>query len=231
MLDNIQYYYHCKQSADDHLDDNVDEGEILSTNTVQVVDKYMEEDEEETCEMRKLDPEMINGQLAVEAGRLIGLFSEDTEEPTTDTFSGAQHMFRNAIEEDFNNLQNWRSRLDVTSPDGLSVHNIHDTNADARVERLSEVQVTRSDTLVSNDHETLPNTINVDFLNEDQLQAFDIIIWHVERTLSGHQPPPLRLMIHGEGGTGKSALLRTVSEYFSMRGIGHRLKKTAYTGE
>lgn len=39
------------------------------------------------------------------------------------------------------------------------------------------------------------------------------------------------MVIHGEGGTGKSVLLQTISRYFETKGIGHRLKKTTYTGK
>ena len=216
MLDNIQYYYHCKQSADKHSEDDAEENETLSTEHTNQEDyEYVEEDEEQTCETRRVDREMINGQLAIEAGRLIGIFSEEAEEPTADTLSGAWHTFRNAIAVDFENLQNWRSHLDASSPDGLSVHDIHHANGDARVEQLLEVQVNHSDATVPEGCETSLDMINVDFLNGDQLRAFDIITWHIERTLSGLQPPPLHLMIHGEGGTGKSALIQTVSEYFS----------------
>ena len=38
------------------------------------------------------------------------------------------------------------------------------------------------------------------------------------------------MMIHGEGGTGKSKVLQTVMEAFRSRGCEHMLVKAAYTG-
>jgi len=43
-------------------------------------------------------------------------------------------------------------------------------------------------------------------LNNDQRRAYDIIMWHLDETLVGNNPPPLRMIIHGEGGTGKSKI-------------------------
>ncbi|KAF8440514.1 hypothetical protein L210DRAFT_3314204, partial [Boletus edulis BED1] len=67
-------------------------------------------------------------------------------------------------------------------------------------------------------------------LNDDQRRAYDIICWHLDQTLLGVPIPPLRMIIHGEGGTGKTAVLQCVSDYFKKRSASHRLIKTAYTG-
>ncbi|KAJ8585563.1 hypothetical protein M405DRAFT_695218, partial [Rhizopogon salebrosus TDB-379] len=64
----------------------------------------------------------------------------------------------------------------------------------------------------------------------DQRRAYDIITWHLDQTLAGNNPPPLHMIIHGEGGTGKSKVIQTVTEYFRVRGAAHLLVKTAYTG-
>ena len=68
------------------------------------------------------------------------------------------------------------------------------------------------------------------FLKVDQLCAFKIIVWHLEETLAGRKPPPLRLIVNGEGGTGKSKLIEAITDYFSARGATHLLVKMAYTG-
>ena len=51
------------------------------------------------------------------------------------------------------------------------------------------------------------NTIKIDSLNEDQRRAFDIVVWHLDQHFQGRNPPPLRMCIYGEGGTGKSAVI------------------------
>ncbi|THG95067.1 hypothetical protein EW026_g6512 [Hermanssonia centrifuga] len=71
---------------------------------------------------------------------------------------------------------------------------------------------------------------SVDMLKADQFRAFDIIRWHLNETLAGSSPPPLRMLIYGEGGTGKSKVIQTVTEEFARRGVKYMLVKTAYTG-
>ncbi|OCH93888.1 hypothetical protein OBBRIDRAFT_700056, partial [Obba rivulosa] len=41
---------------------------------------------------------------------------------------------------------------------------------------------------------------------------------------------PLRMIIHGEEGTGKSKVIQTITEYFVKKGARYLLLKTAYTG-
>lgn len=67
-------------------------------------------------------------------------------------------------------------------------------------------------------------------LRPDQCRAFDIIIWHLDETLTGNDPPQLLMQIQGEGGMGKSCLIRAVTNVFSSRGAGELLTKSAYTG-
>ncbi|KAG6807573.1 hypothetical protein H0H92_007062, partial [Tricholoma furcatifolium] len=40
-------------------------------------------------------------------------------------------------------------------------------------------------------------------LKPDQRRAYDIVTWHLDQTLSGAQPPLLRIILYGEGGTAK----------------------------
>ncbi|PCH45154.1 hypothetical protein WOLCODRAFT_43426, partial [Wolfiporia cocos MD-104 SS10] len=64
----------------------------------------------------------------------------------------------------------------------------------------------------------------------DQFRAYNIITWHLDQTLAGLAAPPLRMIVHGEGGTGKSKVIQTVTDYFAQRGVKHLLMKAAYTG-
>ncbi|KIK80723.1 hypothetical protein PAXRUDRAFT_110219, partial [Paxillus rubicundulus Ve08.2h10] len=38
--------------------------------------------------------------------------------------------------------------------------------------------------------------VEVDMLNIDQRRAYDIITWHLDRTLEGHDPPALRMILY-----------------------------------
>ncbi len=67
-------------------------------------------------------------------------------------------------------------------------------------------------------------------LRADQFRAFDIISWHLDQTLAGNDVPPLRMVLYGEGGTGKSRVIQTVTQAFIARGCSFMLVKAAYTG-
>jgi Cdc6-like AAA superfamily ATPase len=65
-------------------------------------------------------------------------------------------------------------------------------------------------------------------LKQDQFRTCDIISWHLEQTLAGENPPPLRMILYGEGGTGKSKVIQTVTEAFAQKGVKYILAKAVY---
>ncbi|KAI0633923.1 hypothetical protein C8Q77DRAFT_1056474, partial [Trametes polyzona] len=68
-------------------------------------------------------------------------------------------------------------------------------------------------------------------LKVDQRRAYDIVAWHLQHFLENNRNvPPLRLLVHGEGGTGKSRVIQTISAHFVNLGVKHLLLKAAYTG-
>ena len=67
-------------------------------------------------------------------------------------------------------------------------------------------------------------------LRNDQFRAYDIITGHLQETLAGRKPPPLRMLIHGEPGTGKSQVIQTTTLNFISRAAKYMLMKSAYTG-
>ncbi|KAJ3559149.1 hypothetical protein NM688_g520 [Phlebia brevispora] len=67
-------------------------------------------------------------------------------------------------------------------------------------------------------------------LRADQFRTFDIVRWHLDQTLKGLDLPPLRMIIYGEGSTGKSKVIQTITAEFQRRGVRHLLVKAAYTG-
>lgn len=77
--------------------------------------------------------------------------------------------------------------------------------------------------------EALP-AVEVKDLRTDQLRAYQIILWHLEQILAGAKPPALRMIVYGEGGTGKSRIIQTVTEAFAARNVSSLLLKSAYTG-
>jgi hypothetical protein len=59
----------------------------------------------------------------------------------------------------------------------------------------------------------------VESLNDNQQHAYDIVNWHLQETMMRKKPPQL-LMILGEGGTGKSKLIQTMTENFNQSDVG-----------
>lgn len=79
------------------------------------------------------------------------------------------------------------------------------------------------------------NPAAYDELFPEQQRAFDIIRWHLSKTLDAANrimppPPQLLMLLVGEGGTGKSKVIQTVTAEFERRGLAHLLLKSAYTG-
>ncbi|KAG2044046.1 hypothetical protein BDR03DRAFT_844720, partial [Suillus americanus] len=67
-------------------------------------------------------------------------------------------------------------------------------------------------------------------LNEEQSMAFVIIAEHLHEILMGGDPPQLLMVIHGQGGAGKTRLLQAIMKMFSDVGSAKRLAKTALSG-
>ncbi|KAI5892664.1 uncharacterized protein SCHCODRAFT_02456706, partial [Schizophyllum commune H4-8] len=67
-------------------------------------------------------------------------------------------------------------------------------------------------------------------LRPDQRRAYDLFRWHLEETLGNKSPPPMRMLLYGEGGTGKSRVVQTITELFRAKGVPHLILKGAYTG-
>jgi len=74
------------------------------------------------------------------------------------------------------------------------------------------------------------SAVEPDCLWYDQFRAYDIITGHLDSKLAGQNPPPLRMLIHGEPGTGKSKVIQTATQHFLHRGARFMLQKSAYTG-
>lgn len=67
-------------------------------------------------------------------------------------------------------------------------------------------------------------------LNEKQFMVYDIVTSHLTAFLRHENPPQRLLIVHGPGGTGKTAILNEISNAFERLGAGHLLAKTATSG-
>ncbi|KIL66817.1 hypothetical protein M378DRAFT_49822, partial [Amanita muscaria Koide BX008] len=67
-------------------------------------------------------------------------------------------------------------------------------------------------------------------LNVEQRRAFDIVVGHLNASEKSDNTPQLLMQIIGEGGTGKSRVIQTITEAFEGAGLQSRLLKGAFTG-
>ena len=186
--------------------------------------------------------ENLHGRFAIEIAKRRKIFQNDIEDDKWATQPGTEGI-GNATAGDIEHLMLWRRQLEtdlsrmnqhgITSesldngPSSGGTVNVLDASVNSNHPRVeSYVDITSSDHSRDEGYPLADPTS----LNEDQCRAYNIIVRHLDQTLSGKKPPPLRMLVHGEGGTGKSKLLHTVTEAFRQRGCLHRLLKAAYTG-
>ncbi|PPQ76590.1 hypothetical protein CVT24_013026 [Panaeolus cyanescens] len=67
-------------------------------------------------------------------------------------------------------------------------------------------------------------------LNQNQCYAFELVSQTLMQELNGGKPDQLRMALMGAGGTGKSTVIRALSDLFSTLNRDYLLKKCAYTG-
>ena len=72
--------------------------------------------------------------------------------------------------------------------------------------------------------------LELDWLDPEQWAAFEMVKRHLDLTLAGKDPGLLRMITYGEGGTGKSQVIQTISRYFETRKVSDLLLKGAYMG-
>ena len=185
-------------------------------------------------DLQKYTREYIHGVLAVEAGKLKHILPEERH-----TWMYAlQNEVRSADGHDEIRMARWKDELEALVEKEIGVDEessrehqslYHEGPGDVvPIETLlcenGVVLKTPADDLQMMD-EANPTCLNV-----EQRRAFDIIDWHLQKTLAGEDHPQLRMVILGEGGTGKSRVIQTVTANFERLQAGHILVKGAYTG-
>jgi PIF1-like helicase len=141
-----------------------------------------------------------------------------------------------ALGGDLAKLERWQSQMlqDAAKQDALRNVEKEVNNRADDVEIFNDIQY-QNDTaadveMIGNPethvHETLP-PVDASHLLPSQRRAYDILDWHLQENLAGHYPPQLLMTMVGEGGTGKSQTIQSISENFRSKTIP--LVKAAYT--
>ena len=127
-------------------------------------------------------------------------------------------------------LDNWREQLEKSSFNSQTADSDQDLAfnncaLEGTVLPFSDLYGPQS----TNHERNIPSP-NVACLNDDQRRCYDIVDRHLQDTLDGKSPPQLLMFIPGEGGVGKSKVIRSMTENFEHREVGHWWVKGAYTG-
>jgi hypothetical protein len=187
-----------------------------------------EEDIRQFQDLQSHTRETIHGDLAVEIARINHILPEHIT--SWNTTPETEISIANA--NDLKNLQIWEKALeknlqkeaDFTQIDiDISDH----SNDEGHVYPLEQMLASdRPPVSQTDEHDEILRAS----LNEEQQRAYDIIDYHLQQTLHGKQPPQLRMIIPGEGATGKSHTIQTITNGFIQHNVKHWLVKGAYTG-
>ena len=228
QVSNIQYFYQCELSAQEHREAPNESEQAGEENGAEADVDIPFVDVFEPALQPRASAEDVNGMLAVEKGKGARIFPADETLPEAVPENGGWP--RKGDGNDIANLVKWKERLsqqaeqtwtgDLEPPTDNSADVLQVTGTSQNPSTVS--QLIRPEEALS--------AVEPEMLNVDQRCAYDIITWHLDRTLAGQQPPPLRMLITGEGGTGKSKVIQSCTEYFRSKGVHRMLMKCAYTG-
>ncbi|TFY81855.1 hypothetical protein EWM64_g2158 [Hericium alpestre] len=194
--------------------------------------------------------EALHAHIAVQHALHAGIFTDDIDQGSWTARPSSDIGIDRAEENHLHNLLRWKEQMesDVTRQNTHSNIPLSSQPSDADLGssdggRVSQLREQDPDSFKEEEEETGPLVASLNAgseiallpvapseLKTDQRRAYEFVTWHLEQHLAGMPVPPLRLLIHGEGGTGKSKVIQTITEYFATRRVSHKLIKAAYTG-
>jgi hypothetical protein len=185
-------------------------------------DLISEEDISQVIECPYSPREQIFAETAIEVGMKCGILH--VRDGNATYLSPAPL----ATETDLCRFQEWQSVLERPNDVETELAPIPSTSAvlpmeDTTINTIRDIDPTALPMV--NETET---TEEFDYvLNERQTMVHDIITNHLHDHLLQKNPPQRLLIVQGQGGTGKSALLNAISKTFDDLGASHLLAKTA----
>lgn len=174
--------------------------------------------------------ELFYGFEAVQLAQSAGVFSRSENLPGAHTYS-----YRTATSTDLRQLEQWEALLLKDATEQVKARHLPQqaetslpTNS---VQGLAAVltdvlPLTQEDLGLGQGLEPA----ELSSLNDAQRRAHDMVIEHLRDTLAGKRPPQLKMIIYGEGGTGKSKVIQTITESFRQMDRPYLLVKASYTG-
>lgn len=141
-----------------------------------------------------------------------------------------------ALSEDRRRLLEWQETMKVKL-DEVSNPNQEEDIDSGGIERITEQRITKNG-ITPNLPEVIEMPISekpldplgLESLNLEQRRAYEIVRWHLDAWEMNQPVEQLLMLIHGEGGTGKSRVIQTITALFDSRDLTHKLAKAAPTG-
>ena len=243
-LSGIQYFHECESAAQKDSADTAPsyirpDAQILEDEaSTDHIPRHQEFTEEGLARLKEANVslrEELHGRMAIELARHLGIFSSEKHAWSIDQRS----VPSNATQDDLARIVTWQNLLqsatnrradasDIALPGNESVNTA--TIEPSTLLDTTPLSIPANVLLQSAASEQALPAVDLDCLKPDQLRAYHIATWHLEQTLHGCDVPPLRMVLYGEGGTGKSRVIQTITEAFAARGVSHMLTKAAYTG-
>ena len=228
---------HASESDDESSDDDT---EVLSQASDDSDREYTQQDIDELLASQLSPLEnayATDAVLHAEDARIFAATDNEFWTPALNV-SLPTHV-RIACGNDLRQLQLWTAQMEqeINSQDPSSdnTNTIHQS-AQPDFGTVDQVVFDPSDigsiVVGSTSHgpETALSALDVSQLNEEQHRAYSILDWHLRETVANKKPPPLRMILCGEGGTGKSKVIQTITDCFALRHCKYMLIKSAYTG-
>lgn len=259
ILSNIQYLHECKTAAknnpppaefskqwnqehDEQMDSELHLGKDVHAGP-KIGPLLTEEGLEELVASMTSWGEVNHGRHAIHVANQAKIFPSSS---TSWHLNPVRKTISNATGDDLQCLLSWKAMMDrdvKLQNEGMSLNNdaMKESSSDGggSVTRLQEGEESlfdKGDVLhynydmqIKSPKESLP-PVDPSQLKPAQRRAYDVVLWHLDQTLAGNSPPPLRMILHGEGGTGKSKVIQTITEGFANQGVRYLLLKSAYTG-
>jgi hypothetical protein len=247
IISNIQHFHRSKEAAakeSDGIDGKRMELDLTNCIESQVAEGPCDDavmvdgtsDQDASMSISKSEDDYYS-DAAVFCGELGGVFLSHNFQYRTSANIG--------VGDDIPKLQSWIDQLKRKNAENDDLLNsaipntVHQVHSHAAIYPLGTPQ----DSIFHDPGSSIPSpsqsrahnvsslrTTDMSNLNEEQRRVVEIILWHLDATEAGQDPPQLLMLVHGEGGTGKSKVIQTITAEFEIRGVHHKLAKVAPTG-
>jgi hypothetical protein len=148
----------------------------------------------------------LHGRIAVEIAKHCQIFDDDTQW----TIPSEANRVGVAAGDDFLKLVRWQDEMQryvqaQESGDVLPEIRAQICARDVGPDVTPLNQLSRPGSIPSG-QPIIPGTdmtttfVDTSDLRIDQLRAYEIVVWHLQQTLTGDNPAPLRMILYGEGG-------------------------------